>query len=597
MGIVLRLKSSAKKSHMKIRYPVLILLIFLISLQATGQNKIRWDEQYQEGKEFLRLGRYKLAMQTLKPLISEFENNVDVRYASFYYAVAAWHNGDVIEAKNMFLQLKQKYPDWNKLDEINLWLIKIYFDEGQFERARNLMHELHSDEVREDARKLEADYLSGLSYDQLYDLITGNTNDREIARALADRIIQKPLYDQDRALLENIVSVFDLDPARYQTGQTEKSIKKEEYHVAILFPFLFDELSNLNAGISNGFIIDLYEGIKAGARALEKKGIRIILHAYDTKKEASATREILSLPELKSMDLIIGPLWPEPVLLVNEFSFTNKINMINPLSSNQQIIDKNPYALLFMPSSRTMGIKTAAFIAGMDNDNKNYFLFYGTGQKDSVLAYSYMGKLEEADYQLCHMQEVRTDEGKSILDVLTQTITVEKEDEEYDSLVIAPDSLGHVFVASNKAPLAANAITAIQTRGDHIMLVGEYQWLKYREISIEPLEQLNAHLMAPAFIDKKSNAYMQTVTTYLKTHHTLPGDNYFIGYDLAVIIGQLMHDFGTHFQSEPEASGFISGKFTPGFMLDGHNNNQYVPIVIFENAELRIVNPPGQINK
>ncbi len=577
---------------MKPRYLLLNFFFLLLSLHAAGQNKIKWNEQYQEGKEFLKLGRYKLAMQTLKPLTSDFENDVDVRYASFYYAVAAWHNGDVMEAKNMFLQLKHKYSDWNKMDEINLWLIQIYFDEGQFERAKNLMRELHGDDLMEKARQLEADYLSKLSYEQLYEMITSNTNDQEIARALANRIIQKPLHEQDRALLENIVTVFNLDPAQYQLGETEKSVKKDTYHVAVLLPFLFDELKNLQMNISNRFVIELYEGIEAGIKTLGKKGIQIELHAYDTKKDSSVTREILNLPELKSMDLIIGPLWPDPVILVNEFSFINKINMINPLSSNQEIIDKNPYALLFMPSSKTMGIKTAEYIAGHANENKNYFLFYGTSQKDSVLAYSYKTTMDEAAFELCHMQRVRTDEGKTILDVLTHSVTVEKDDTEYDSLVIAPDSLGHVFIASDRAPLAANAITALQTRGDHIMLVGKYQWLKYREISVDPLEQLHAHLIAPAFIDKKSAAYLRTVKTYLETHHTLPGDNYFIGFDLATIIGKLMYDYGTHFQSEPGASAFIKGTFLPGYSLDGHNNNQYVPIVIFEHSELQILNPP-----
>jgi hypothetical protein len=563
-------------------------------MHATGQNKTRWNEQYQQGKEFLKLGRYRLAMQTLKPLTTEFENNVDVRYASFYYAVAAWHNGDVIEAKNMFLQLKHKYPDWNKAGEINLWLIKIYFDEGQFERARDLMRELHTDDLKESARQLEADYLSKLSYEDLYEMITGNTNDQEIAKALANRITEKPLHKQDRALLENIVTVFDLDPAQYQLGETEESVKKDTYHVAVLLPFLLDELKNLQMNISNRFVIELYEGIKAGMRKLEKKGISIQLHAYDTKKDSVVTREILNLPELKSMDLIIGPLWPGPVILVNEFSFTNKINMINPLSSNQEIIDRNPYALLFMPSSRTMGIKTAEYMAEHAGENKNYFIFYGPSLKDSVLAYSYKKTMEDAEFQLCHMQRVRTDEGKAILDVLTNSVTVEKEDTEYDSLVIAPDSLGHVFIASDKAPLAANAITALQTRGDHITLVGKYQWLKYREISVDPLEQLHAHLIAPAFIDKKSTLYLRTVKKYLETHHALPGDNYFIGFDLAAIVGKLMYDFGTHFQSTPGASAFIKGTFLPGYFLNGHNNNQYVPIVEFEDSDLHILNPPEE---
>ena len=592
---------------MKFKYFVFNLFVLLLSLQVAGQNKNAWDEQYEQGKEFLKLEKYGLAMQTFKPLTSEFENSIDVRYASYYYAVAAWHHGEAIHAKNMFLQLKNKYPSWNKTDEINLWLIKIYFDEGQFEEAKKLMQTLTAEELKNKALALEAAYLSQLSYEQLYEMITSNTNDQEIAIALANRIEQKPFHEQDRALLENIVTVFELDPDHYQIKSTEQSVHKDTYHVAVLLPFLFNDLKEPQSRITNQFVIDLYEGIKTGNKALKQKGIDLVLHAYDTKKDALTTRKILDLPELQHMDLIIGPLWLEPVQLVNEFSFRNKINMINPLSSNTEIIDKNPHALLYAPSSETIGRKTADFIADNITTNKNYFIFYGSSKKDSTMASSYIKKMDEKGFQLCHIEKVGTDEAKRILDILTNTVTIELDENslvkydtnmkgtlkitEKDLLVLSPDSIGHVFIASDKAQLAANAITALQTRGDHITLVGKDQWLINREVSLEPLEQLNTHLIAPSFIDKKSAAYTIMVDAYLQTHRTLPGKSFWTGYDMISIIGQLLYDYGDHFQNEDGASRFVRGTFTPGFMLDGHNNNQYVPLVKLNNAELFNVNP------
>jgi len=602
--------SSTCTNNMKSRYFVFSVFTLMLSLQVAGQNKNAWEDQYKQGKEFLKLEKYGLAMQTFKPLTSEFENNIDVRYASYFYAVASWHNGEVISAKNMFLQLKNKYSSWNKIDEINLWLIKIYFDEGQFNRAKELMHNLRAPDLNEKALELEASYLSQLSYDELYKMITSNTNDKEIAIALANKIEQKPIHEQDRALLENIISVFELDPDRYHTNSIEPSIHKDTYHIAVLLPFLYDDLITPQSHITNRFVIDLYDGMKKGNQALKQKGISLILHAYDTKKDASATSEILALPELKHMDLIIGPLWLEPVKLVDEFSFRNRINMINPLSSNNEIFDKNPYALLFSPSNETMGRKTAEFIADNITSNKNYFVFYGDNKKDSTMASSYIKKMDENGFQLCYIEKIRTDEAKTILDILTNTVTIELDENEYDTLVkydtnmkgtlkitekdmlvLPPDSIGHIFIASDKAQLAANTITALQTRGDHITLIGKNQWLNNREISLEPLEQLNTHLIAPSFIDKKNSAYTTMVETSLKTHHVLPGKSFWTGYDMISIIGQLLYNFGNHFQNEKGAYRFIKGTFSPGFILDGYNNNQYVPLVKLEDGELVNVNP------
>ena len=121
------------------------------------------------------------------------------------------------------------------------------------------------------------------------------------------------MEEQDRDLLENIVSLFNLDREKYRIEEEEKSVKKPVYEVAVLFPFMFNDLSNSPSRISNQFIVDLYQGILLAQQNLQANGIRISIHAYDTKSDSRLPLKFFEYPEMRFMDLIIGPLYPGPV--------------------------------------------------------------------------------------------------------------------------------------------------------------------------------------------------------------------------------------------------------------------------------------------
>ena len=57
--------------------------------------------------------------------------------------------------------------------------------------------------------------------------------------------------------------------------------------------------------------------------------------------------------------------------------------MINPLSSNNKIIDDNRYSLLFKPSIKTVAEKASEFSINRFNTNKNTVIFYENNFQDS----------------------------------------------------------------------------------------------------------------------------------------------------------------------------------------------------------------------
>jgi hypothetical protein len=587
----------------------LALLVSLAPLCTRAQDSEKVRLQYQNGKELFDAGSYGLAMQAFKPLTSAFNENIYTPYASYYYAIAAYKEGEISTATSMFRQILARYPQWEHADEVRLWLYKINLDDDAYTSAIAIAGDIQNDTIKAEAKKWKKRHLSAQDPDTLRALLDRYTSDVDIADALASAIARQPLEHQDRDLLENLVAVYQLDPERFRIEEDIVSEKKVRYQVAVLLPFLMNELTLNPERISNQFILDIYRGITLGVEALKAEGIEIKLFAYDTKKDSITTRNLLSKPEMQHMDLVIGPLFPAPVRLVSQFCYDYQINMINPLSSNSEIVDKNPYAFLFSPTLETIASKTARYISGKLH-NTTAMIFYGEETQDSILAHQYKATLEQDGHPVKHMEMIRTEEAKRILDILTRTVAIDYVAEELDSIIattkdaqgnlklnkneflmIRPGSVGQVFIATENAPLAANAITALETRGDSIMLVGLDDWLNSSVITIEALERLNAHLIAPLYVDKSSEQYSMLKDLYMEAYLRPPEDNTLIGYDLMTIIGRMLHKYGDHFQSVPGAQDFKPGTYTGGFMLDKTNTNQYVQIIKFIDSELVVANP------
>ena len=584
-------------------------LLFLAFLSFSYAQKNNPNEgRFNNARELMDLGKYGLAMQAFEPLTSSFEGNRYARISSFYYAVCAYNNKQKYVAKDMFLQILQRYPSWEKLDEVNLWLANIYLQDGDITNGLRYASFIRKDALKEAAAKLKRNQFSSLPYEELDSLLKVYPADKEIAENLADKIIVQPIVDQDREYLENIVSVYELDKAKYRIEENLKSERKDKYQVAVMLPFMLSELRNSTKHISNEFVIELYEGILMGVSDLKNRGINISLHLYDTKRDSIRTSAITELEELKHMDLIIGPLYPGPVKVVSEFAFANKINMVNPLSNNSDIIGNNPYAFLFMPSNEMIASKAAEFIS-TQLENKNAFIFHGLSDRDSTLAYTYKREIERNGFTVCLIEGVAVEDGKRILDILTNTASIEFDASEFDSLlvdesfegnlritekdylVIQPDSIGHIFVASNDPALVANTITGLETRGDTIALLGSQRWLDQRVISISGMDRLNTYLSAPNYIDKSNGKYDGLSNMYKEVFNAYPSRYFYSGYEMMMTMGKMLNKLGNLFQFEPGINDVFPGELFAGTLYGSENCNQIVPIIQFDQSELVVVKP------
>lgn len=598
-------------------FSLLVMLVFADSLLVSAQSA---QSTYLTGKQYFNEGKYNLAIESFKQLANPNAEHGFREYASFFYGLSAYKNAQLGLARSMWLQMVEKYPSWNRIDEVNYWLAQVYFEEGKPTQGTYYAKKSQLPEVR----GMLKHHLGEITDPETLIFIQKQyPEDKEIGYSLAELISNQPLGSRDFALLSDLIARFNFNSNEFGLPEVGDSQMKNEYNVAVLMPFLFDGLDDIRRVSRNRFVMDLYEGMVEGAEFVSQNGAKVRIRAYDTRRNEEETRKILDREEMKSMDLIVGPLFPGPSKVTSDFCFEYQINMINPVSSNSRVIQNNPYSFLFKPSSEIQGIAAAEY-AKDKFENRNTIIFYNESEQDSLMAARYREKIVAEGYDIIHYLNVNDSLILRVNEMLTQTyedtlsraeadsvslipgrivkerkprdekgnITYENDSIEYyeEHFVIAPDSIGHIFLASSNPLHAANLVSAVEIRNDTIPLIGRGNWTNFEMLTMEELEGLDIVFVDPNFSDPGTDSHQVFRTNFHKKYKKEPSLNNKIGYELLIYVGTMMQQYGHYFQKGGIASGFVKGKVLHGTNIGAFNFNQVVPITRLKDSYLQVVN-------
>lgn len=611
-----------------------LILVFTLSFWFCGAMAQSDQSEYLEAKRLFGEKRYTSAKGAFGALK---DSEVFGAYAQFYYGLCAYHQGDFQQAETSWEQLLQKHPKWEQKMEVVFWLAYGNMGNGEYLRGlrfASLLSEEFMDAEREKA--LVQQFLSPLAFEELKALHDQFPKSRPLAELVAVRMAGLPFEERDMAYIQYLATRWNFELNDLLMSDLPL-VKKDTYNIAVLLPFLFESLDDTRVISQNRLVMDMYQGMTLAEEELAANGFPVSLYPYDTKRKKQVTSSILENESLKAADLIIGPLYSGPNEVVNIFSDTNKINTINPLSSNGEVIGDNPFSFLFKPSYQTLGRKLAEFAATENEDNKNVMIFYEGSARDSTLAGEYRKTIEEKGFKVLFFREITKENSRGLLDTLVAKYTdyltkseadsvselpgrfvkdrrirqdeLEKKwaNDEYDLPVshdddnnpivyyqelftIKPDSIGHILAATRSNLFANNLISAVETRGDSIKLYGYGDWLDFTMLSFQQLDRLKVAMGHPDYVDDERYGHEQLREKFIKKFKTNPSLNHFRGYELVWYTGQMLHTYGKYFQKGLSEGRFNAGRVFEGFKYGVHNDNQIVPVVRFNNAKLEVVN-------
>jgi len=558
-------------------------LVLIFSLVVVQAQDFRRD--YNHAKNLFEKGQFSEAMSAFKPLTVYDQLNPFTEYSSFYYALSAQRLGYATVAKDMLLQVKKLYPNWDQMNEVNFWLSKLYFDLGEYFQGLFLATQVKDQSFQNQLIDLKRVSLAKITdQETLKMMLEDYPQEKEAARALVRLLGRQPFHLQNTTLMESLIQKFNLIREQLVVNEIPKPIFKNSYRIALVMPFLASTLDPSPVKKRNQFVLDLYDGMKLAVDSLSRQGIKLELLAYDNERNKEVTKRILTKEELKTADLIVGPLFSEEAIPVQEFALANQINLtINPVSNSSDNTG-NPFVFLYQPSAETLARRSAEWVANHVT-RKTCMVYYGDTSKDSLMASNFIAHARELGVKVVYVQRVQKENSGTIL---TQLTTATEYDEWKNPLEfkLKKDSIGSIYVASDNELIYSKVINSAETRRDSIIVVGQEGWLQDTSVDYSKFERTRVTLAAPNYQSIANPAFHSFRRKYISKHGSLPAEYASIGFEFIMVMGQILSQYGINFiQTMPDGSS-VPGALSGGYLWQPTHDNGRVPFVTFKAGQL-----------
>ena len=367
------------------------------------------------------------------------------------------------------------------------------------------------------------------------------------------------------------------------------------FNIALMIPLSVEELDSLDQHQFNRTrqsyfqpfrFIQFYEGMLLAIDSLEKQGMNVKLYVYDVDKNISKTAKVLQQPELKSMDLIIGPFYSDNYHQVALFAGNFNIPIINPLSYRESVIyDYNNsvkvkpginsqinlatnFVTNFAPDSKVFLITENAYIdadivTNLQNEllsNMNQHVKFGNYDLYNL---SLQVAMRDTVFTIDSVPAPYSFEGNMLYpEILQANIS--------DSTIInnyfirinySIDSL-HPFI-KNASVLRNNIVIVYGKRKSFILdvlnrmnetrdtfdiqLLGMPGWDRISNLSNEKMNNLNLSYFAADYIDYSDDITQDFIYNFRNTFFTEPDIYAYLGFDIGYYFLNNLFNYGDNF--------------------------------------------------
>jgi len=397
--------------------------------------------------------------------------------------------------------------------------------------------------------------------------------------------------DTGKVIIQVDTSTADIDTL----VKPGKIIRKKVYHIAVMLPFSIDDSYIENFDYKDNTTpyhsltsTEIYEGILMALQDLGSGKGDFEINVYDTKNNALTVKHILEKPELKHMDMIIGPLFRKNLEIVSEFSRQQKIYMISPLISLPHINTSNPYLIASNSTLSGHMQSIANYIGKQYPHHKILIISPSSGDENQYRDLIY-NDLKNTNRSYLDIHFIASEKGD---DISAGEFSV------FDTSIVIIPSFNEVFVN--------NALRTLNSQNeDHPMIVfGMPNWLsKFKSLRYDYLNNLHFHYSSSLWINSNRKGAAAFKNRYEKEYGIIPSEYVVKGYDLMLWTGTLFYQYGISIKKHindihrPEMNSRLELKAVKkdDASLLGHSNvkyyqNTYVHILRMSHFKLSKVN-------
>lgn len=336
--------------------------------------------------------------------------------------------------------------------------------------------------------------------------------------------------------------------------------------VAFLLPFMLD--ADKSIAVSSNRFYDFYQGALMAIDSLRRTGVSVDVYTFDTNRNAEKLKSILLSPELKTVDLIIGPAYTDQIKPVADFAKANNIRMVAPFSSQTTETAANEYLFQYNTSQLLLNEETIN-------------IFINTFKTKNIVLLKFQDPPAVAVKNFTDSLTKRLNEEgiafkeKRILNDSIPTFSLN------NFLVNNKENI--VLLATSNMAVLGRILPVLNKAEKEFSLFGFPEWIQYGRAKDEIFIR-DTYIASPFFLDMQNNNVSRFFTDYYgnfgnENTVNLPYYN-LLGYDITFYFLTGIKKFGQNFEknlnkvnTKPLQGGFKFEKINDGGYM---NKNQFL---------------------
>jgi len=367
------------------------------------------------------------------------------------------------------------------------------------------------------------------------------------------------------------------EPVLQGQGQSSRTKFFSSYNVAVALPFLTDKFDAKTGAIHDHsyWAIQFYSGLKMALDDLSSENIRLNVSVIDTKESnETAVQSLVRInSDLKNAHLIIGPYRRDNVRVMADFAKASDITLVSPASAAAGLSSNNDNYIQVNP---TLESHCAAITHhALQHYSPNKIVLVGRSETDEIQRLKYFQDEYDAwqtRRDTGSLRELIISDKSADLARLNMLSHVRQDD---TTVFIVPSWSDETFIYS-----LLRKIDLVRNPYNHIVVYGMPQWMQYERVDYDYYEKLNVHVSSSSYINSLDPQTQLFRQRYFDRYATVPTEDAFIGYDLMLYFGRMIHKHGTKFQyhfSDSEESSALHTRF------------QFLPIEIATTQRNRVI--------
>ena len=286
---------------------------------------------------------------------------------------------------------------------------------------------------------------------------------------------------------------YAIPPSNNELFRKSKEVPQEisTIKAALLLPFQEDKR-----------MVEYYEGFLMAVDSLKRTGTSIDLYVYDCGKDVSTLNTILAKNEMKSMNVIFGPMHQQQIKPLSTFAEKNDIRLVIPFSSKGEEVFNNPAIYqINTPQSYLYSEVYEHFTRQFPNA---HIIFIEPTSEDKEKAEFISGMKQELKSKGISMKTVNENATK---DMLKEALRTDKDN------IFIPTSGKNVMLIKVLPQLI---LLVRDTPEQNIHLFGYPEWQTYTRDHLESFFELDTYFYSSFYTNTLFPAAIQFTNNYHK---------------------------------------------------------------------------------